>query len=134
MTYATRTELEDRYGAEELTQRESMLPSGAVARALADADALINGYAAGRYVVPLSPVPDNVPRLAAAIARYYLLDAANTEQSRRDFEDAVAWLKDVAAGRVTLTTAAVSATPATGGAAVTRTRTKQFDPDSLAGY
>lgn len=134
MTYATRTALEDRYGADELSQRESMLPAGAVDRALADADALINGYCAGRYTVPLSPVPDNVPRLACAVARYYLLDGANTEQSRQDFEDAVSWLKDVAAGRVTLTTAAVAETPATGGTPVTRTKAKQFDADGVAGY
>ena len=134
MTYATRTDLIARYTADEIEQRESALPPGAVDRALADADALINGYVAGRYTVPLAPVPDNVPRLAGTIARYYLLDAANTEQSRQDFADAVSWLKDVAAGRVTLTTAAVSETPATGGAAATRPRTKQFDADSLAGY
>ncbi|MDD5176756.1 MAG: DUF1320 domain-containing protein [Sterolibacterium sp.] len=134
MTYATRTNLEERYGTAELTQRESMLATGAVVRALADADALINGYVAGRYTVPLSPVPDNLPRLACAVARYYILGDANSDQSRKDFEDAVNWLKDVAAGRVTLTTAVVSDTTATGGKAETRTSTKQFDASSLAGY
>lgn len=134
MTYATRTDLEARYGAVELTQRESMLATGAVARALSDADALINGYLAGRYIVPLSPVPDNLSRLACAIARYYVLGDANTEQSRKDFEDAVGWLKDVAAGRVTLTTATVSLAPETGGTPATRTSAKQFDGAGLKAY
>ncbi|MDO8932579.1 MAG: DUF1320 domain-containing protein [Rhodocyclaceae bacterium] len=134
MTYADRTALEDRYGAAEIEQRESMLTVGAVDRALADADALINGYAAGRYVVPLSPVPSNVPRLACAVARYYLLGDSNTDQSRQDFEDAVSWLKDVGVGRVTLTTAAPTPTPATGGTPVTRTGSKQFGNGGLKAY
>lgn len=100
MSYATRTDLEERYGADELTQRESMLPAGAVARALADADVEIDSYCTGRYRLPLSPVPGNVTRIAATIARYRLLGDAATELARKEYEDARAWLKDVAAGRV----------------------------------
>lgn len=134
MSYATRTALVDRYGAAEVEQRESMLPAGAVDRALADADALIDGYASGRYAVPLSPLPDNLPRLACAVARYYLLGDANTEQSRQDFADAMSWLKDVAAGRVTLTTATATDSTATGGKTATRTSSKRFDASGLETY
>lgn len=102
MTYATRTDLEERYGEDELTQRESMLATGAVAQALADADAEIDSYLAGRYVTPLSPVPDNLPRVACAMARYYLLGSSADERSRNDYKDAIAWLKDVQAGRALL--------------------------------
>lgn len=100
MTYATRTELEERYGTDELEQRESVLPAGAVDRALADADVEIDSYCTGRFAVPLSPVPDNIARVAAAIARYRLLGDAATELARKEYEDARAWLRDVAAGRV----------------------------------
>jgi phage gp36-like protein len=100
MPYATRTDLEERYGADELAQRESVLPAGAVDRALADADVEIDSYLATRYSVPMSPVPGNVTRIAAAIARYRLLGDSVTELARKDYEDARAWLKDVAAGRV----------------------------------
>lgn len=99
MAYATRTDLEERYGADELTQRESVLPAGAVDRALADADVEIDSYLATRYSVPLSPVPDNVSRIAAAVARYRILGDAVTELARKEYEDARAWLKEVAAGR-----------------------------------
>lgn len=99
MTYATRTELEDRYGIEELEQRESM-SFGVVARALADADVEIDSYCTGRYSLPLSPVPGNVARIAATIARYRLLGDAATELARKEYEDARSWLRDVAAGRV----------------------------------
>lgn len=106
MTYATRSDLEDRYGADELVQRESMLPAGAVARALLDADAEVNGYVAGAYGVPLTPVPANIVRIAAAIARYRLLGDATTDQARADYEDAIRFLRDVQAGRATLMDAA----------------------------
>lgn len=102
MSYATRTDLEERYGATELTQRESMLAAGAVARALADADAEIDAYLAGRYSTPLSPVPSAIPRLACAIARYNLAGDTATERARKDYEDARAFLRDVQAGRALL--------------------------------
>ncbi len=102
MNYATRGNLEQRYGTDELEQRESALPAGAVIQALLDADALINGYLTSRYVLPLSSVPENLPQIACAIARYQLLGDAATERARNDYQDAVAWLKDVANGRVKL--------------------------------
>lgn len=100
MTYATRTDLEERYGAAELTQRETMLAAGAVARALADADVEIDSYCTGRYAVPFSPVPGNITRVAAAIARYRILGDSATEIARKEYEDARAWLREVATGRV----------------------------------
>ncbi|WP_136414822.1 DUF1320 domain-containing protein [Herbaspirillum sp. ST 5-3] len=102
MPYATRTDLEQRYGEDEVAQREAALPAGAVDRALADADALIDGYLSGRYVLPLSPVPGILPQLACAIARYNLLGDSATERSRNDFTDAIAWLRAVQDGRVLL--------------------------------
>lgn len=102
MSYANRTHLEQRYGADEILQRESVLSEGAVVQALLDADALINGYLASRYALPLSSVPQNLPQVACAIARYQLLGDAATERARDDYEDALQWLKDVSAGRVKL--------------------------------
>jgi phage gp36-like protein len=102
MTYATRINLEQRYGTDELEQRESMLSAGAVVQALQDADARINGYLSSRYSLPLTVVPEDLPQVACALARYQLLGDAATERARKDYEDAVAWLKDVANGRVKL--------------------------------
>lgn len=102
MSYATRADLEERYGAEEVAQRESMLAAGAVDQALSDADAEIDSYLAGRYAVPLSPVPDQAVRIACALARYWLLGDSAAEPARKAFEDARAWLRDVRAGRAEL--------------------------------
>jgi phage gp36-like protein len=106
MAYADRDALEKRYGSEEIEQRESALEAGAVQQALVDADALIDGYLAGRYTLPLSVIPPNLPQVACAIARYSLIGDAATERARNDYKDAMAWLKDVEAGRVRLQSAA----------------------------
>lgn len=99
MTYATRQDLADRYGEDEVAQRESALPAGATDRALADADAEIDSYLVGRYAVPVSPVPPRLVMIAAAIARYLLLGDAATEIARKAYEDARAWLREAQAGR-----------------------------------
>ena len=106
MAYATRDDLVTRYGADEIEQRESVLPAGAVAQALADADAVIEGYMVGLYRLPLSPAPANLAQVACAIARYHLLGDAVTERARYDYKDAIDWLKDVRGGRVQLQGAA----------------------------
>ncbi|MDP2808642.1 MAG: DUF1320 domain-containing protein [Rhodocyclaceae bacterium] len=102
MAYATRADLEDRHGAEEMEQRESMLPAGAVAGALADADAEIDSYLAARYPLPLATVPALLTRIACAIARYNLLGEAASERARADVEDARRQLARLANGSVTL--------------------------------
>lgn len=127
MTYATRTDLEERYGVDELAQRESMLPAGAVDRALGDADAEVDGYVAAGYSVPLNPVPPNIVRVAAAIARYRLLGDAATEQARKDYEDAIRFLRDVQAGRAKLMSAApISGNTPEATISVTNGREKAF--------
>jgi len=102
MTYATRSTLELHYGVDEIAQRESVLPANAITNALTDADALINGYLCSRYTLPLTAMPDNLPQVAAALARYTLLGDSATERSRNDYKDAIAWLRDVQSGRVML--------------------------------
>lgn len=112
MAYATRVDLVARYGEDDVVQRESMLPAGATAQVLADADAEIDSYLSGRYVVPVSPVPPVLARLACEIARYRLLGTASDERARNGYTDAVNWLKGVQAGRTNL----AGATPLIGSA------------------
>jgi phage gp36-like protein len=106
MTYAVRADLTQRYGADEIAQRESMLDPGALNVILADANAMIDGYLVGGYTLPLNPVPVKLTQVACAIARYYLLGEAVVQRARDDFTDAVAWLKDVQNGVVALQAAA----------------------------
>lgn len=94
MTYASRADLVDAYGAEEIEQREMALGNEAVAKALADADAEIDSYLCSRYQTPV-PASANIARIAKQIARYYLLGSSVDERARKDYDDAIRWLKDV---------------------------------------
>lgn len=108
MTYATQQNLIDRFGEEELiqlTDRENLgvVNATVVSRALADADALINGYLIGRYTLPLAtPVPDVLERLACDIARYSLHEFKPTETVEIRYRDALELLRDVSKGRADL--------------------------------
>jgi phage gp36-like protein len=110
MTYATQNDLATRYGERELVQvtDKARPPAGivdaaVVADALRDADAEIDARVGIRYVVPLpDPVPSIVVDTACRIARYKLHEDKATEKVRKDYEDALKFLADVAAGRANL--------------------------------
>ncbi len=116
MTYATQQDLVERFGQEELIQLTDRNSVGAidatvVAKALADADAAIDGYVASRYTLPLSPVPAQLNRVAGDIARYYLYEDKPTEAVQKRYDAAIAWLKDVAKGLITLGVDAAAQAP-----------------------
>lgn len=107
MTYATKQDLIDRFGQTELAQltdrtNGTTIDDTVVGKALADADAEIDGYLASRYTLPLSPVPLTLVRLAGDIARYYLYEDRVTEQVKSRYDDAVKWLVNVSRGVVQL--------------------------------
>lgn len=106
MPYASRNDLIAYAGADEIEQREMALGGDAVTKALADADAEIDSYLCGRYQTPV-PVSANITRVAKQIARYYLLGSSDDDRSRRDYDDAIRWLKDIQAGRAALINAPV---------------------------
>lgn len=103
MPYATQSDLEERFGPQELAQLtdrvDGLMPDPAVvARAIADAEAEIDGYLAARYAVPLGTVPAVLVRLTCDIARYRLYDDRVTEAVRTRYTDAIAFLRAVAKG------------------------------------
>lgn len=107
MGYATQADLEARYGAQEILQLSDRDNSGAadtgvIDRALADADAEINGYLASRYAVPVSPVPEILQRLACQIARYHLFTLGRPDDVTNDYKVAVRILSDISKGVITL--------------------------------
>ncbi len=110
MTYATADDLTERFGAVELGQLtdRGQPPAGdsdaaVIARALADADALIDSRLGGRYAVPLAaPLPADIVRVACDLARYLLHDLGAPEQVRQHYEDGLDWLARVADGRLPL--------------------------------
>ena len=121
--YATQQDLVKRFGALELAQLTDpdavlgAIDGERVALALADADHLINGYCGARYVLPLSPVPDVVVRIACDLARYYLHTIQPTDVVTANYKDALRQLADIAAGRLPLQAGAIP-TPELEGASV----------------
>lgn len=117
MTYATPSALLYRHGARDLLKliddrttdqndQDAVLAAldgaPAIERALADADADIDAYLAGRYALPLATLPPMLERVACDLARYRLYDQKATEEVRARYEDAVRVLEQIARGAVTL--------------------------------
>jgi phage gp36-like protein len=71
-------------------------------RALADAEAEINGYVGTRYPLPLTPMPPILGRLACDLARYHLAGEQVTEVLKDRQKAATKVLQDVASGRMSL--------------------------------
>lgn len=113
--YATRQQIEERYGRE-LLLTLAPLPAAdppavdetAVTRALADAAEEIDACLARKYALPLDPPPPLLARLAADIAVYRLAHTADalTDERRRRCDDALDLLRRIAAGEVSLGPAA----------------------------
>jgi len=86
-----------------------------VTQAIETADAEIDGYCAGRYNVPFSPVPPVIKGLAVEIAVYYLYKRRTIpERIETSYDKAVARLKDISKGIMSLGVAPPPPAAATG--------------------
>jgi phage gp36-like protein len=140
MSYATQTDMVDRFGETEMAQRTDRtngtnIDAVVLGRALADAEAEIDGYLATRYSLPLASVPVVLTRLAADMARYNLYDDGVPTTVRQRYEDAVSLLKRMSSGDVQL--AGITPVPAVGGsgnAVATRTPDRLFGATQLKNY
>lgn len=141
MSYATVEMLVDRFGAallERLTDRADPpageIDSDVIARALADTDALIDGYLAGRYRLPLAEIPRQIPPIALAIAIYKLHVYSPEEKIARDFEAALKSLREIAAGTIILTAETLAPQPTGGTGARITDRARPLTEKNLKGW
>lgn len=141
MSYATLENLIERYGERmlvNLTDRGEMatglidLPT--VDRALADTDAMIDGYLAVRYALPLAEVPPLVADLAQAIALWKLHPAGVDPKIEEDYKQALRSLEGLSRGLIRLSVA--GAEPAgNGGMGVRVTdRERPLTAENLKGF
>lgn len=141
MAYATRQDIEDRYGSDVLPWIENPAdPDGdeivdeeAVNRAMSDAAAEIDPYLAVKYVLPLTENPDLLVRLSVDIAIYRITPDAlgSTEERRQRYDDAVRTLKSIATGTMAL---GLSEPPASmGGGVVISGPERIFSRKTMAG-
>jgi phage gp36-like protein len=114
MSYCTLADLVDRYGETEVLayadrDRDGLADAALVDGVLADVDAEIDTYLAGRYALPLSETPRVLVRIACELARERLmmangarLDSESPE--RRAADGSRATLRDIARGTLTIGT------------------------------
>lgn len=115
MAYSLKADLQKEISDEELiglTDDESIgiINDARLTAATARADAIIDSYCGQVATVPFVSVPGIIKQHSITIAIYYLFSrrGAAPEIRRKNYEDAIAHLKDIAAGRATIgaTTAA----------------------------
>lgn len=110
MPYITDTDFEQAFGADELAD---LTGDGAeFAMVEANVTGLINGYIASRYALPLAAVPDMLKAWALDIVRFRLWDEQAPEEVRRRYDDAIAQLRDLARGLISLPPDASGVSPA----------------------
>lgn len=142
MTYSSLQLLTDRYGEYTLvalTDRThpatGVLDQAVVARALSDADAMIDGYLAVRYALPLASVPALIEDLAGSIAIYKLHVAAPDPKVQADYDQALRTLKDISRGDVRLSVAGIEpSAPGTGSGVRVTDRERPMTADNLKGF
>lgn len=118
MAYCTLDDLKKCLPEEDLVQLTDDAGTGAIDtaktdEAIASADALIEGYTRGRYVVPFDPVPDLIRQTSARLALYELFNRKQAlkvpDQIRKTYEDQLALLDRLRKGEVILSATATSA-------------------------
>jgi len=142
MPYATQAQLISRYGERmliALTDRGETPTYGiapaVIDRALADTDAMIDGYLMARYVLPITgTVPPLLADLAQAIAIYKLHVQAADPKIESDFKDALRMLQQIATGTIRLPVAGTEPPTQGGSGAVVTDRERPFDAANMKGF
>jgi phage gp36-like protein len=141
MTYATLQMLTKRYGEQYLVllTDHGAVATGAVDtavidRALADADALIDGFLKDRYELPLAEIPPLLSDIAQAVAIWKLHRTSPDEKIEKDYKDALAMLDRISAGRVRLSVAGVEPTATSNSGILITDRERPLTAENLKGF
>lgn len=141
MPYVTLQQLIDRYGEPALvavTDRAQfatgVVDEASVDRAIADADAVIDGYLARRYQLPLTEPQPLLVKIAGSLVFYGLHTYQPDEKIVADQKEALAMLRDISAGTVALTAAGLEAANVGGSGARITDRARQITQDNMKGF
>lgn len=109
MPYATREELIESWGMDALLvvadeDQDGVLDDGVVDKALVNASAEIDAYVAVLHRLPLPERPATLVQPCCDIAMYRLSSdgTSSTEEKRKRYDDAVAFLRRVSEGKASL--------------------------------
>jgi phage gp36-like protein len=136
--YATLADMLDRFEQAELVQLTDEAGAGVidqakVAKALASAAGLIDGYVAARHQLPLTTVPALLVDAACDLARFRLWKSTPPEGVQKAQAAAVKLLEQVSAGKVRLDQG-VETEAAREGAIVINDPGRVFSRDTLKGF
>lgn len=141
MPYTTLADLTARYGDRmlvALTDRGAMatgaIDTAVVDKAIADTDAVIEGYIGARYAIPVSPVPPILADIAGAIAIWKLHIGGADPKVEADYKEALRSLREIAAGVITLAAAGVAAAQKDATGVQLTDRERPFTADNLKGF
>lgn len=141
MPYTTLADLTDRYGERlliDLTDRaevaSGLIDSDVVDRALADADALIDGYLAARYTLPLAEVPALIATLAQVITVWNLHVYEPNPKIEADYKAAIRSLEAISKGSIRLSVAGIEPENDGSGGAVVTDRERPMTAANLKGF
>jgi phage gp36-like protein len=141
MAYVTLAQLTDRYGDTALiavTDRgpfpAGVIDEAVIDRAIADADAVIDGYLARRYQLPLTVAQPLLVKIAGSLVFYGLHTFQPDEKIVADQKEALAMLRDISAGTVALTAAGLEAPNVEGSGARITDRDRQLTQDNMTGF
>ena len=137
MPYCTQQDLIDRFGEKELIEltdehNVDEIDATRVNQAIADSDAFIESYIAARFTVPIDPAPAILVQIACDIVRYRLYDDMATDRVSKRFNDAVASLRDIGSGKMSL--GVDDPAPQSAGDVEYKAPDRQFTHDSLKDF
>lgn len=141
MPYCTVEQLTERYGEALLVSLSDRgeVATGAVdadlfARAIASADALIDGYLAARYALPLASTPAIVADLSQRVSIYYAHGQTASEKIRDDYKEALRQLQQISAGTMRLDLAGVEPAAAGSGAVIASSPERPLSAGTMKGF
>lgn len=141
MSYATLAQLTARFGERmliQLTDRADV-PTGAIDGDIVDeqlrnTDAVIDGYLAGKYRLPLADVPPMLADLAQVIAIYKLHPSQPDPKIEKDYDQALKTLLQISQGAVRLPLEGVEPEATSGSGVVTNDRERPLTEENLRGF
>ncbi|MCU0905377.1 MAG: DUF1320 domain-containing protein [Tabrizicola sp.] len=141
MPYVTLQQLIDRFGERALialTDRgeyaAGVIDEAVVNRAIADADATIDGYLKRKYALPLTEAQPLLVKIAGSLVFSDLHVAQADPKVEADMKTAMAMLKDLASGVVALTAAGIEPDSVEGSSARITDRDRQLTQDNMKGF
>lgn len=141
MPYVTLAQLIERYGEPALiavTDRAEfatgVVNEASIDRAIADADALIDGYLVRKYALPLAEAQPLLVKIAGSLVFYDLHTYQPDEKIVSEQKLALAMLRDIASGTVALTVAGLEADNVAGSGARITDRDRLMTQDNMKGF